>query len=398
MQQVFSFGSLAMADLVIDAVYEGGNPSSTAGDPLSKVVPGAGNQGGFRQVGGWTSPKAVVLYSSGDDPDWPDFIDIFTGVFTYFGDNKTPGKQFHDTQRSGNQLLRCCFDILHNQPDQRIKIPPFLVFTKGSKGRDVVFRGLAVPGVEGNVEDDLVAIWRSKRRQRFQNYRAKFTILDTGVVSRQWLDALRAGDPLHSSSPKAWRNWVEHGIYKALKAPPTRDHRTKEEQLPTPGRDRALVQAIYEYFKDDYYRFEHCAARLAGMMDGNIMITTLTRRVVDGGRDAIGIYRIGPEADPIELDFSLEAKCYAPTASVSVKDLSRLISRLRHRQFGILVTTSFLERQAYQELRGDGHPVVVIAGGDIAAILVKAGLGTPDAVRRWLTDQFPITDKDIRNR
>ena len=63
-----------------------------------------------------------------------------------------------------------------------------------------------------------------------------------------------------------------------------------------------------------------------------------------------------------------------------MKELARLISRLRHRQFGILVTTSFLGHQAYQELRSDRHPVVVIAGADIAAILVKAGLGTPEAV------------------
>jgi hypothetical protein len=40
----------------------------------------------------------------------------------------------------------------------------------------VIFRGLAVPGVEGEPADDLVAIWRSKKGERFQNYRAKFTI------------------------------------------------------------------------------------------------------------------------------------------------------------------------------------------------------------------------------
>jgi hypothetical protein len=72
-----------------------------------------------------------------------------------------------------------------------------------------------------------------------------------------------------------------------------------------------------------------------------------------------------------------------------VKELARLISRLRHRQFGILVTTSFLGHQAYQELRSDRHPVVVIAGADIAAILVKAGLGTPEAVGEWLIAEFP---------
>ena len=79
-----------------------------------------------------------------DDADWPDFIDVYTGVFTYFGDNKKPGFDLHDTPRRGNKLLQSCFAILHNAPDQRAKIPPFLVFTKGQKGRDVVFRGLVI--------------------------------------------------------------------------------------------------------------------------------------------------------------------------------------------------------------------------------------------------------------
>ena len=102
-----------------------------------------------------------------DDADWPDFIDVYTGVFTYFGDNKRPGFELHDTPRRGNKLLQSCFTRLHNSPQQRVKIPPFLVFTKGSKGRDVVFRGLAAPGVEADPADDLVAIWRSKKGERF---------------------------------------------------------------------------------------------------------------------------------------------------------------------------------------------------------------------------------------
>ena len=59
----------------------------------------------------------------------------------------------------------------------------------------MVFRGLAVPGVEGNVADDLVTIWRSKGGERFQNYRALFTILNAGAISREWIDAVnRAGN------------------------------------------------------------------------------------------------------------------------------------------------------------------------------------------------------------
>jgi hypothetical protein len=63
---------------------------------------------------------------------------------------------------------------------------------------------------------------------------------------------------------------------------------------------------------------------------------------LDAGRDAIGTYRVGPIADRISLDFALEAKCYASDNGVGVKELSRLLSRLRRREFGILVTTSFL--------------------------------------------------------
>ena len=104
--------------------------------------------------------------------------------------------------------------------------------------------------------------------------------------------------------------------------------------------------------------------------------------MVDGSRDAIGTYR-GPLADRISLDFVLVVKCYAPENGAGLKELSRLISRLRRREFGALVTTSYLGHQAYQELRSDQHPVIVVAGADITAILVKAGIGTPEAVGLW---------------
>jgi hypothetical protein len=151
---------------VVDARYEGGTKGNSADDVLGKLISGAGNQGGFRAVGSWDAPRLVILYSSMDDPDWPDFIDVYTDVFTYFGDNKKLGFDLHDTPRRGNKLLKGCFTILHNAPGQRVKIPPFFVFTKGSKGRDVVFRGLAVPGVESDPADDLVATWRSKKGER----------------------------------------------------------------------------------------------------------------------------------------------------------------------------------------------------------------------------------------
>ena len=53
----------------------------------------------------------------------------------------------------------------------------------------------------------------------------------------------------------------------------------------------------------------------------------------------------------------MEAKRWA-ASGVGYRDTSRLISRLRHRQFGILITTSYVNKYAYEEIVEDvliGH-------------------------------------------
>jgi hypothetical protein len=148
-----------------------------------------------------------------------------------------------------------------------------------------------------------------------------------------------------------------------------------------------MIAAIRRHFVDPH-GFEACAAAIWAMNAPNSDYT-LTAPTRDGGRDAYGFYKLGPEADPIRLDFALEAKCYAPDNGVGVRELSRLISRLRHRQFGVLVTTSYLAPQAYEELRGDDHPVVVICARDIVDILKRHGIATPSETDSWLDQSFP---------
>ena len=94
---------------------------------------------------------------------------------------------------------------------------------------------------------------------------------------------------------------------------------------------------------------------------------------------------------PFSVDFAMEAKCYAPTNAVGVRELSRLISRLRHRQFGIMVTTSFVHDQAYREIKEDTHPIIIVSGVDIVGLLRTQGLGTLLDVRSWL-------DREIHER
>jgi len=80
----------------------------------------------------------------------------------------------------------------------------------------------------------------------------------------------------------------------------------------------------------------------------------------------------------------LEAKSYDPKGKgVGVRELSRLLSRSRHRQFGILITTSHLAAQAYTELKEDKHPVVIISGGDIISTL-KNRIGSLESITKWL--------------
>ncbi len=76
---------------------------------------------------------------------------------------------------------------------------------------------------------------------------------------------------------------------------------------------------------------------------------------------------------------------------VGVRGTSRLISRLRHRQFGVLVTTSHVDAQAYKEIRDDGHPVVILAGRDVVEMLKRSGLDTVAALRKHLSEKYPTT-------
>lgn len=123
-------------------------------------------------------------------------------------------------------------------------------------------------------------------------------------------------------------------------------------------------------------------------MDPNIISIEQTRRTRDGGRDAFGKYRVGPASGGIEIEFALEAKRYNFNNSVGAKETSRLISRIKQRQFGIFVTTSFVGDQAYKEIIEDQQPIVVIAGRDIIDILITAGINDKDILNDWLNANF----------
>jgi len=75
---------------------------------------------------------------------------------------------------------------------------------------------------------------------------------------------------------------------------------------------------------------------------------------------------------------------------VGVRDISRLISRLRHRQFGVLVTTSVVDIQAYKEIKEDQHPIVIITGRDMVDLLRRNGRGSVEATSEWLREEYSV--------
>ncbi|WP_314442235.1 restriction endonuclease [Massilia timonae] len=400
MIKVIQHQAITTADLIVDAIYESSADGQLSGEPISKLLPGSGNMGGFRVSGRGDRKNWVVLFTTGEDRDWPDSLDLNTGKFIYFGDNKTPGHELHDTRAGGNKVLRHAFARLHDDGSPRVDVSPFFIFKKHQTkngARSVQFKGLAVPGFPGlSATEDLVAVWKSTDGQRFQNYRSTFTILDAPVVSRAWIADLAAGNANTINAPKAWQDWAATGTFSPLVAEPTTVIRSVEQQRPDTPLKASILECVWIHFQDTPIAFEAFAARIYQMTDSRVIIDEITRGTIDGGRDAIGRYLLGLPDDPVYAEFSLEAKCYRPPKNgvapntVGVKEVSRLISRIRHRQFGVLVTTSLIARQAYEEVREDRHPILFISGRDIAEILIANGLNTVKRVEALLASEFQV--------
>ena len=398
-----AFEDLKSADLVVDTVYRGGKISGKGSEVLSKLLPGCSNSGGFRKVmrkDGSGLPAYVVLYTSMQELAWPDYLDEETGIFRYYGDNRNPGKTILDTPRKGNQLLEYVFDCLNSRDGSIRNIPPFFIFKKTGSGWDVKFLGLAAPGNPRISPDkDLVAFWRTMDEERFQNYEAYFTVLETGIpIDRKWLDALIYD---HENSlqyaPDCWKNFINKGrngiiplIAKKLPKVPT-----KYDQLQSDNEGSVCLQKIRAFYKSFPQGFEVCARDILEKTDTRFQDFELTRPWRDGGRDAIGYYVISPAGKvnyPLRIDCALEAKCYSESNSVGVKEMSRLISRIRYRQFGVMVTTSYVNSQAYKEVIEDGHPIMIMSANDIAQVLRNNSINSSNI------DEYLMSLNDTRRQ
>lgn len=390
--------------LYIDAIYKS-DPSKKdmSAEVLSKLL-GVKNQGGFRYLGKTETPNLVILFTSGEDIYWRDELDSSVGLLLYYGDNKTPGTDLHKTKLHGNEILRYVYELASsNDVDKRKKIPPILVFKK-TTGRDVKFLGLAVPGIKGKPNKDwLTAVWGCNRNgDRFQNYKAYFTILNTSSgsdyqsgfgVNLAWINDIEVGNAFNSiHAPIEWKKYILKENYSVLVSKKEKFIKTKEEQLPDDNNKMEMLMCLQQYFysKDRGYSFEKFAADLTQYMDSAVVDINVTRPYKDGGLDAEGRYRIFQNVEnTVYVEFYLQAKCYKPTNAVGVSDTARLISRIKDRQFGIMFTTSYVATQAYEEILKDGHPIVIINGKNIIEyIFNELEIRTVLDLEKWLLSNY----------
>jgi len=379
----------AVTELRIDASYRNTNDWRHADDVFNRFFrfsddKAINNTSGFRPKSKRDGSTDIVecafcvLVTNFGETEWPDSLERESGQLVYYGDNRSPGRRLNDTAIGGNRLLEHVFTLLHS--GRRELIPPFLCFEsyKTDTGSQMKFLGLACPGAHrASAFEDLVAVWRVAGDARFQNYRAVFTILRTEIIQRDWLVDLVDGVRSFSSAacPESWNEWVHSGVYSPLKCARQVVPRTREEQGPRDSRERRVLQEVFDRLSDR--EFEFAAADLLEKMDPRFVNLVVTRATRDGGRDVIANYRVGHDNHQVLLSAYVEAKRWNPSNAVGVKPMMRLIARLKHRDLGVFVTTSFFETQVQEELIEDRHPILLLSGGDIARLLISREMDDP---------------------
>lgn len=233
------FRELPESDLIPGNIYEGGRRdvdgvTGKGRDVLAKLL-GVDNAGGFRKKkidGNDDGYAFVALALRGNDPLWPNEFDETTGLLKYYGDNKI-GTNFLTTGKKGNLILKEVFDKLNYF--NILDIPPFFAFQNINDGEDLKFLGLAVPGHPDICSYDALELYQGETNDgdKFLNYKAFFTILDTGEepISREWLKRLvEDNENSLQYAPTAWKDFIEKGLEGIKPLEVIHDYKNRDEK------------------------------------------------------------------------------------------------------------------------------------------------------------------------
>ena len=392
------FTQLEGLPLTAGVVYDGGEAGNISDDPLALLLKG-GNSGRFRYCGSVENLNYLIVTITTDNRRWPDTIDPQTGTIVCHGDNRSPGTGIHDTPKHGNLILKNLFQALHSSKNPRGRVPPIFLFCKypnKASPRSIRFIGLCAPGSPGlQSPKDLTRKQGQLGPKRFWNYCAVLTILDVPVIKRAWIHDLETSRIDSPHRPIVWKMWQKSGLYRPLKQGRRFSPRSTDMQLPEDNLHKAMLFKLYRYFSSVPYKFLHFAADMYALTDSKISLGPVRRHSSDGSYGITGKLRFGIDAEPVYLDFLVAAKCYNPgmgtrkRRSVGAKEMLKLLSRLETRQFGVMVTTSVVVWQAYEEFRKQKVPMVCIAGADIIDILISKNITTVRQLTVWLSHHYP---------
>ena len=205
-EKVINFKDIYESNLIVGALYKGGNSGNMSDEVLSKLMM-CENSGGFRKRGSINpfALKYVVLYSTNKNENWINKIDFQNKRVYYYGDNTRNEVDMLDTKKKGNLILKNVYERLNN--NDRKDIPPFFMFTS-EQGRDVRFVGLLVPRDDRISKDmQLIKVVDEVDGKKIENYKAVFTILDVKEIDRRWIEDLNNDNKNSKYAPDEWNRW-----------------------------------------------------------------------------------------------------------------------------------------------------------------------------------------------
>lgn len=247
--KTIEYKDLSNSPLIPSAIYKADEKGGFTSDPLPKLFKidgfnkGIGNQSGIRKSNKERNGKSVsetafvVIKDSKKQEEWPNRYSEETKILTYYGDNRTIGNPYLKTKQKGNELLESVFKKAHISSHSRMAIPPIFFFQSINSSGDLMFIGLAVPGVFGNGYDEVLRkISFTVEGGKFENLVAEFTILDSEIISRKWLAELKnANVSEQNNAPEKWKEFIELGVdilypqenFRYQEYSDTRDHERK---------------------------------------------------------------------------------------------------------------------------------------------------------------------------
>lgn len=342
---------------------------------------------------------------------WHDEFDLDHGHVRYFGDHK-PTTVGPLGATNGNRLLLEAAR-LHSgtTAGERMLAPPLLLFRSVT-----VYRGGRAV-VKGHVEFCGAAIIERLEHvvQRDPDTGRSFPniALDLAVVAGSEVDGIdlrwiddRRDESLDSRlalrhAPDAWVRWVKEGrvaIPRVRRRVLASAVKTSAEQQPLQGtREASLRTQLYEFFDGRKHAFELLASRVAAEVlresGARYKEGWLSRSSGDGGVDFIGRIDIGSLSASTPVVVLGQAKCVQPSSTISPEQVARVVARLRRGWIGVYVTTGSFSRQAQVEIIDDNYPVVLIAGGTLAATVHRMAQanygGDLAALLQTTVDQYP---------